>query len=74
MLNDQVVEVVKQQKNRATDLIEDFMVAGNGVVARLLEKVSSLHRIVRTPERWDRIVQLAATKGGKLPAQPDSKR
>ena len=73
VLNDQIVDVVKQQKNRATDLIEDFMVAGNGVVARLLEKVSSLRRIVRTPERWDRIVQLAATKGEKLPAQPDSK-
>jgi len=64
---------VKQQKNRATELIEDFMVAANGVVARMLEKVSSLRRIVRTPERWDRIVQLAATKNEKLPAQPDSK-
>jgi exoribonuclease II len=73
VLNAQVVDVVKQQKNHATDLIEDFMVAANGVVARLLEKVSSLRRIVRTPERWDRIVQLAATKGEKLPAQPDSK-
>ena len=73
VLNDQVIDVVKQQKNRATELIEDFMVAANGVVARLLEKVSSLRRIVRTPERWDRIVQLAATQGDKLPAQPDSK-
>lgn len=73
LLNDQVVDVVKQQKNRATELIEDFMVAGNGVVARMLEKVSSLRRIVRTPKRWDRIVQLAASKGEKLPAQPDSK-
>src|ERR1700686_5030480 len=73
MLNDQVIDVVKQQKNRATELIEDFMVAANGVVARQLEKVSSLRRIVRTPERWDRIVQLAATKGEKLPAQPASK-
>ena len=72
MLNDKVVDVVKQQKNHATELIEDFMVAANGVVARQLEKVSSLRRIVRTPERWDRIVQLAATKGEKLPAQPDS--
>src|SRR5580693_7362157 len=53
LLNDQVVDVVKQQKNRATELIEDFMVAGNGVVARMLEKVSSLQRIVRTPKRWD---------------------
>jgi exoribonuclease-2 len=73
ILNDKVVDVVKQQKNHATELIEDFMVAANGVVARLLEKVSSLRRIVRTPERWDRIVQLAASKNEKLPAQPDSK-
>ncbi|MGC1452716.1 MAG: RNB domain-containing ribonuclease [Candidatus Sulfotelmatobacter sp.] len=73
VLNDKVIDVVKQQKNRATDLIEDFMVAANGVVARVLEKVSSLRRIVRAPERWDRIVQLASTKGDKLPGQPDSK-
>jgi len=73
VLNDQVVDVVKQQKNRATDLIEDFMVAANGVVARMLEKVSSLRRIVRTPKRWDRIMQLAASHGEKLPPQPDSK-
>src|SRR6266567_5703152 len=73
ILNDQVIDVVKQQKNHATELIEDFMVAANGVVARLLANVSSLRRIVRTPERWDRIVQLAATRNEKLPAQPDSK-
>jgi exoribonuclease-2 len=73
VLNQQVVDIVKQEKNRATELIEDFMVAANGVVARLLEKVSSLRRIVKTPERWDRIVQLAAAQGEALPAQPDSK-
>ncbi len=73
VLDNQVVDVVNQQKNRATELIEDFMVAANGVVARALENVSSLRRIVRTPKRWDRIVQLAASKGEKLPAQPDSK-
>ena len=73
IVNNQVIEVVPQQKNRATELIEDFMVAANGVVARFLQNVSSLRRIVRTPERWDRIVQLAATKNEKLPAQPDSK-
>jgi exoribonuclease-2 len=73
VLNQQVVDVVKQERNRATDLIEDFMIAANGVVARTLEKVPSLRRIVKTPERWDRIVQLAASKGEKLPAQPDSK-
>ncbi len=73
ILNQQVVDVVKQEKNRATELIEDFMIAVNGVVARMLKRVSSLRRIVKTPERWDRIVQLAAAQGEKLPPQPDSK-
>ena len=73
VLNEEIVGVVKQQRNHATELIEDFMVAANGVVARFLEDVSSLRRIVRTPERWDRIVQLAADKGGRLPANPDAR-
>ncbi len=71
--NDQVVDVEAEERNRATELIEDFMIAANGVVARKLEKVSSLRRIVKTPERWDRIVQLAAKLGDKLPADPNSK-
>jgi VacB/RNase II family 3'-5' exoribonuclease len=73
VLNSQVVDVVKQEKNRATELIEDFMITANGVVARLLEKVSSLRRIVKTPAHWDGIVRLAAAHGEKLPAQADSK-
>lgn len=73
VLNQQVVDVVNQKKNHATELIEDFMIAANGVVARMLDKVSSLRRIVKTPQRWDRIVQLAATHNERLPAQPDSK-
>src|ERR1700681_4484932 len=73
VLHDQVVDVLNQGKNRATELIEDFMIAANGVVARLLEKVSSLRRIVKTPEHWDGIVRLAAAQGENLPAQPDSK-
>ena len=73
LLNDQVVDVVKQPKNHATELIVDFMIAANGVVARQLESVSSLRRIVKQPERWDRILQLAAGHGEKLPADPDSK-
>jgi len=73
--NDQVVDLARQQKNRATELIEDFMIAGNGVVALTLEtnKIASIRRVVKTPERWDRIVELAGQQGGKLPAQPDSK-
>jgi exoribonuclease-2 len=73
--NEQVVDIARQEKNRATDLIEDFMIAANEVVARTLEekKVSSIRRVVKTPERWDRIVQLAAGKGAELPAAADSK-
>ncbi len=73
VLNERVVDVVNQQKNHATELIEDFMIAANGVVARMLETVSSLRRIVKQPERWDRIVQLAAAHGEKLPAEPNSR-
>jgi exoribonuclease-2 len=71
--NEQVVDVVKVAKNRATDLIEDFMVTANGVVARMLENVSSIRRVVKTPEHWDGIVRLAASHGERLPATPDSK-
>jgi len=73
LLNQQVVDVVAQEKNRATELIEDFMITANGVIARLLEKVSSLRRIVKTPEHWDGIVRLAAAQGVTLPTQADSK-
>src|SRR5271163_3191845 len=73
LYNGQVVDVEKATKNRATDLIEDFMVAANGVVARMLENVPSLRRIVRTPAHWDGLVRLAAQQGEKLPSTPDSK-
>jgi VacB/RNase II family 3'-5' exoribonuclease len=73
VLDTEVIDVVNEQRNHATELIEDFMIAANGVVARMLEKISSLRRIVRQPRRWDRIVQLAANYGEKLPADPDSK-
>src|SRR5512133_324273 len=73
LLNQQVVGVVKKQKNRATELIEDFMIAANRAVARMLLHVSSIRRVVKTPERWNRIVELASQQGEQLPAEPDSK-
>jgi VacB/RNase II family 3'-5' exoribonuclease len=75
LLNDKIVDLVRQEKNRATELIEDFMIAANEVVARMLDshKVSSIRRVVKTPERWPRIVELAAKLGGNLPAVPNSK-
>ncbi len=75
MLANQAVDITRLEKNRATSLIEEFMVAANGVIARTFEdaKVASIRRIVRTPKRWDRIVALAAGLGTTLPADPDSK-
>jgi exoribonuclease-2 len=75
MTGDQPVNIVRQQKNRATSLIEEFMVAANGVAARTFESagVASIRRIVRVPKRWDRIVEVAAGLGTTLPEQPDSK-
>jgi exoribonuclease-2 len=75
MLAEQAIEIVRQSKNRATSLIEEFMVAANGVIARTFEaaNVASIRRIVRTPKRWDRIVELAEGLGTTLPVEPDSK-
>jgi exoribonuclease-2 len=63
------------ERNRAKELIEDFMIAANGVTATYLEGkgCSSLRRILRAPARWDRIVELAAGLGGRLPSQPDAR-
>ncbi len=60
-------------KNRAKGLIEDFMIAANGVSARYLGQhcVPALRRIVRQPKRWERIVALAAAQGTALPERPD---
>ena len=73
LLNDQVTQLEQQEKNRATELIEDFMIASNEIVARLLDDVPSIRRVVKTPKRWDRIVALADAAGSRLPAAPDSR-
>jgi len=75
LITDQIIGIAPIVKNRATSLIEEFMVAANGVIARTFEDagLASIRRIVRTPKRWDRIVELAARKGYTLPAEPDSK-
>jgi exoribonuclease-2 len=72
---DQLRALEIAEKNRAREIIEDFMLAANGVVARYLSarKFPSIRRVVRTPKRWDRIVELAAERQVKLPDIPDSK-
>lgn len=61
-------------KNRANDLIEDFMVAANETMAATLRNagVSTIRRVVRSPDRWPRIVEIAGRLGDALPERPDS--
>ena len=72
---DAVSDLRLEQQNRAKQLIEDFMVAANVTTARFLEKkrFPSVRRVLRSPERWERIVELAATHGTQLPGEPDAR-
>src|SRR5208282_4198906 len=71
---DQIRSLEVEQKNRAKEIIEDFMIAANGVTARYLaaRHFPSIRRVVRTPKRWDRLVELAKEHGFTLPEAPDS--
>ena len=72
---EQVVGIEQQVHNRARQLIEEVMIATNGCTARYLARRggASLRRVVRSPERWLRIVALAKEYGEALPDEPDSK-
>ena len=72
---DQLKDLEAEKKNRAKEIIEDFMIAANGITARYLasKKFTSQRRVVRTPKRWDRIMELAAERGSTLPGEPDAK-
>jgi VacB/RNase II family 3'-5' exoribonuclease len=69
-----IVDLKITHKNRARDLIEDFMIASNVAIAKFLEAKgrSGIRRVVREPERWGRIVELAGRYGATLPDEPDS--
>ena len=72
--NGHVRDVTARRQNRASRLIEDFMIGANEVMARTLReaRVSSIRRVVKAPERWPRIMELAEHYGEKLPSEPDS--
>jgi exoribonuclease-2 len=73
--DDAVVGLHAEKPNRAKWLIEELMIAANGVVARFLEAKArpSLRRVVRSPERWAKIVDVAARLGESLPGQPSGR-
>jgi exoribonuclease II len=69
-----VVEIRQQVQNRARQIIEEFMIATNGVTAQYLAGLrrASIRRVVRSPEKWARIVEVAAELGESLPLDPDA--
>jgi VacB/RNase II family 3'-5' exoribonuclease len=71
---DDLKEVRAEKPNRAKALIENLMIASNGVTAQFLEAhgFPSLRRVVRSPERWDRIRDLASKSGTQLPPDADA--
>ena len=71
---DRVARLASEKPNRARELIEDFMIAANGIIARFLnaQGFPVLRRVVRSPQRWPRIVALAAEFGEQLPGDPDA--
>jgi exoribonuclease-2 len=72
---DQILALEVDEKNRAKEIIEDFMIAANGVVARFLSdrNFPSIRRVVRSPKRWDRIIEIAREYKFDLPENPDPK-
>ena len=74
MKDGQVSDLQIRARNRATQLIENFMIAANTSMAGFLERRGSatIRRVVKEPERWDRIVAVAAALGATLPSTPDS--
>eukprot|EP01125_Pyxidicula_operculata_P015317 TRINITY_DN5186_c0_g1_i1.p1 TRINITY_DN5186_c0_g1~~TRINITY_DN5186_c0_g1_i1.p1 ORF type:complete len:606 (-),score=146.14 TRINITY_DN5186_c0_g1_i1:89-1666(-) len=71
---DDIQDIVSEDQNRAQRLIENLMVAANGVTSRYLRKhkFSSLQRVVREPERWEQIVTFVKKYNYDLPSTPSS--
>ncbi len=74
-VDDELQDLKVERKNRAKEIIEDFMIVANSATAKFLKDKGypSLRRIVREPSRWNRIVELASDHGFELPPAPDSK-
>jgi len=71
---DRVVDIRLQPQNRGRQLIEELMIATNTCTAQFLASRGgvSMRRVVRSPERWLRIVDEAKKYGESLPKTPDS--
>ena len=67
-----LTDLRSDERNRAKELISDFMIAANGVTARFLDQhgFPSLRRMLHAPRRWERIVELARSLAETRPPEP----
>jgi exoribonuclease-2 len=73
--HDVLADLRPDEPNRAKRLIENLMIAANGVTAKYLEAkgLPTLRRVLRSPQRWQRIVDLAVESGERLPSAPSAR-
>lgn len=74
MSNGKVTGMKKEQQTRAKDKVKFNMIAANMTSMRVLEDsgMPTLRRIVKTPEKWDKIKELAAKYDFHLPSDPSA--
>lgn len=72
---DEILDIQIEERNRAKEIIEDFMITANDITARFLKanQIPSFRRVVRAPKRWDKIVEIAGQYNFSLPGVPDQR-
>jgi VacB/RNase II family 3'-5' exoribonuclease len=70
----QVVALELTHQSVARDMIQSMMVSANSSLAKTVKAKNApmIQRVVKKPVRWNRLIQLAATFGFELPAEPDA--
>ena len=71
----EVLSIKKEEQSRAKDKVKFNMMAANITTMQVLDAggMPTLRRIVKTPEKWDKIVDLAKKYEFELPSDPDAK-
>jgi VacB/RNase II family 3'-5' exoribonuclease len=70
-----IVDMKIVTKSQSRSLIENVMIAVNGATVAWLRSQGfpTLQRVVKTPQRWEKIVEVARVLNVTLPAAPDQK-
>ena len=72
--NGAIVNLTLRRRTLARTIIETFMLAANTAFTDFLHSrhLASIERIVRLPEKWPRLIEVARERGFALPDEPDA--